>query len=351
MSPRPKCNEQCPRSARDGPKINCTKCKTLCHLQCFDFESGETINGMETVKYTPPNGTVITTFVATLGFACCTNTMSASAQKAALKMPTVERGSSKGRQSKSIESDKNDALVTEMKLMKDLLMKIKDVTDANTVQIEEMKKMSTTTEASVKVLSEKSDQNQMMNTPGRALSYVDAFKRNAFAKANRSPNGTPSRKRARNDVTNEPKPNYPQPKMGTKSNVTGLSVVPKRETNRYEKPKFEKAIWISRLSPTVSEEQLIDFITKNTPVTEEARMCAHKLVKKDTDVSLLNFVSFKIELNAEDFDVLNDPAVWPENVMVREFMQPSKRTLGNFLPILNGNQSNAPELMDTHAAS
>lgn len=172
-----------------------------------------------------------------------------------------------------------------------------------------------------------------MGTPvGQAMSYANAFKQRAIQKA---ASVTPG-KRKRYDSPQREKPKFPTPKIGTKSNVGGLSAIPQRARKNEEKPKFEKAIWISRLNPDTSEEQVIDYIVNNTSVTDKTKMNAHKLVKKGTEMSSLNFVSFKVELNLADFDVLNDPEVWPQHVLVREFSQAPKTTFGDhWFPALN----------------
>lgn len=123
--------------------------------------------------------------------------------------------------------------------------------------------------------------------------------------------------------------------MGTKENANGLVVVAKPEPKvRAEKPKFEKAVWISRLGTSVTEDIVRDYITQNTSVSN---CSVHKLVKKDRDLSTLNFISFEIAVNETDFAVLNDKNVWPANVMVREFVEIKPQTLGDFMP----NGSNA----------
>lgn len=147
-------------------------------------------------------------------------------------------------------------------------------------------------------------------------------------------NGTPKAKRPRDDTPNQQqkkqKPNVPVPVMGTKASTSGLVVVAVPETKiRAEKPKFTKAVWISRLGPTTTEEMVREYITQNTSVSN---CSVHKLVKKDRDLSTLNFISFKIAVNETDFGILNDKEVWPANVMVREFVEVKPTSFGDFLP-------------------
>lgn len=118
----------------------------------------------------------------------------------------------------------------------------------------------------------------------------------------------------------------PKPRMGTKSATMRLNVVHKPE--RVEKPVFGKAIWVSGLAPTTTEQEIIDYIVNDTPINDKSKFRVHKLVKKGQDLSTLKFVSFKVEVNEGDFDVLCDPSTWEANVFVREFVQ--NTTMGDF---------------------
>lgn len=136
--------------------------------------------------------------------------------------------------------------------------------------------------------------------------------------------------------------------MGTNENANRLVVVEKPQPKKKaaENPKYEKAVWVSRLAKSVTEEDIRDHITKSTMAS--SNFTVHRLVKKDRDESALNFVSFKISVNLPDFEILNDPNVWPKNVMVREFVEIKPATFGDFLhPILNEqNSRKTPEKMD-----
>lgn len=112
-------------------------------------------------------------------------------------------------------------------------------------------------------------------------------------------------------------------------------MVPKLNRISSEQPKFAKALYVSRLNPSVTNEELIDYIVSNTPVNDKTKFNVHKMVKKDADLSSMKFVSFKVELNAEDLDVLDDGDLWPEGVIVREFKPAPKNELGNYFPPIN----------------
>lgn len=121
--------------------------------------------------------------------------------------------------------------------------------------------------------------------------------------------------------------------MGTRKNVDGLVAVPKPNLNR-DKTKFEKALFVTRLSPTTTIDDVIGYITTQTPVTDKERINVHKLVKKDADLSKMQYISFKVELNADDLEVLLDHNLWPDDMGVREFSEKPSKVLGDFFPTL-----------------
>lgn len=137
----------------------------------------------------------------------------------------------------------------------------------------------------------------------------------------------------------------PKPKIGTKTDNSSLSVVPKPKIAA--KPKYTKAIWVSRLNPQTTTDEIANYIVSNTAVTDKTKFNVHKLVKKDRDLTTLKFVSFKLELCEDEFNVLVDPDAWPEEVMVREFLQ--NITLGDYFPSLEctSKQKNSLQITET----
>lgn len=180
----------------------------------------------------------------------------ADEQKFVLKMPMVTRSNSKGRPAKLNEAD--TTIANEMKSIKEMLTAIKDATEANTAEIAVIKSLSTQTEANVKKVSEQND--AMNKTPiGPAMKYVQNYRARSFANvvAAATPKGA---KRPRPSSPAREKMQFPAAKVGMKSNVNGLSVVPKVIRSRETQPKFEKALYVSRLSPSTTNEALSDYI-------------------------------------------------------------------------------------------
>lgn len=104
-----------------------------------------------------------------------------------------------------------------------------------------------------------------------------------------------------------------------------------------QKGSFNRALWISRFNPLTEPSEIIEYIASETPVSDKSKFNVRKLVKKGTDLSTLKFVSFKIEVNDPEYDILADPDVWEENVTVRPFIENSK--FGDFLPTLHRKSS------------
>lgn len=79
----------------------------------------------------------------------------------------------------------------------------------------------------------------------------------------------------------------------------------------FVKPDFSKSVWVSRLNPAVTNEQMVDFIIAKTDNNDKNQLNCRKLVKKDADLSELTYVSFKIDINDEHVDEILDPEIWP----------------------------------------
>jgi hypothetical protein len=154
-----------------------------------------------------------------------------------------------------------------------------------------------------------------------------------------------------NDVGNPSKLqkiDAPQPKTGTKAASSKLSVVkPIAKPAPIAKPTFNRAIWVSRFNPLTEPSTIVDYIVSDTPVTDTSKFNVQKLVKKGTDLDTLKFVSFKIEVNEDEYKILSDPDMWPEDVLMRPFIE--NRKLGDFLPPVN--RQRTTEAMDVGSLS
>lgn len=103
-----------------------------------------------------------------------------------------------------------------------------------------------------------------------------------------------------------------------------------------EVPKM-KQLYVSHLDPSTTAEQVAGFICKKVEHCNPADLDCRSLLKKDRSKELrLTFISFRISIPEKLFSEVSDPAIWPEKVLVREFVQRAKnfRTPSTSFPTL-----------------
>lgn len=116
--------------------------------------------------------------------------------------------------------------------------------------------------------------------------------------------------------------------MGTRTTSNALKVAQPQAP----KPKLEKSIHVSRIDTSVSLDIFTEYILENSQLKSPEDLKCSLLVKKDTDISKLSFISFKVDVNGENFAKLIDVNFWPQGSFIREFIsQPKTATLGSFM--------------------
>lgn len=146
------------------------------------------------------------------------------------------------------------------------------------------------------------------------------------------------------NATKVQKNDAPKPTTGTKAASSKFSIV---KQTPIVKPTFNRAIWVSGFNPSTEPSTIVDYIVSDTPVTDTSKFNVQKLVKKGTDLGTLKYVSFKIEVNEDEYKILIERNMWPENVWMRPFTD--KKKLGDFFPVLN--QKATGEAMDVNSLS
>lgn len=104
---------------------------------------------------------------------------------------------------------------------------------------------------------------------------------------------------------------------GTSTKVIGKPLSPPQR-KRSDRPKPEKAVWLSRIHRDTTEEELANYI-KGTIGIAPADFEVKKLVKKGRDIASYSFVSFCIACTEANFNSLMNPTYWPSNSQIREF--------------------------------
>lgn len=315
----------------------------------------EKINGNEAIKLKIAETNVVYMLLSQLAFVCCTEATPTNELKQALKMSS-NRSTSKTRQVKITETSESE-IAKSLSNISDMLTAMKMSNDANSMEIGKKlddvhvkandicKHTTTLVNKATRPFQFQSNTvpTSITPKPAKRIELNSKTPTPSFADALRKNVTHQSAKRLRTDYVSKPNFNAPKPKIGTKKTApTGLTII--APLKRDEKPKFSKAIWISRFAASTTCDDISRLIVENTPIDDKSKFNVHKLVKKDKDLATLKFVSFKIEVNDEDFETLIDPDVWPENMLVREFLR--DRTFGDFLnfPDLNAKRNRKSSL-------
>lgn len=97
-----------------------------------------------------------------------------------------------------------------------------------------------------------------------------------------------------------------------------------------------RMVVISQLHPSTTSDSIITFVNKKLNLNPETNTIrATMLVKKDRDVSQMDFVSCKLNITQEMYSSVMNASIWPTGVTIRDFVNFSRkpeRTIGHFLP-------------------
>lgn len=146
------------------------------------------------------------------------------------------------------------------------------------------------------------------------LSYANAVKRSSgsFAETPRTAKVPYTPRTSQQSVT------------GKSSNIIGKPPSPTKP--RIDRPKIEKAIWISRLHRDTTEEEMENYVKESFELQSTENIRIRKLVKRDRELSEYSFVSFSVACTAETFNVLMNIEKWPSYCQIREFELEPKRS-------------------------
>ena len=220
-----------------------------------------------------------------------------------------------------------DALMSEMSSIRTLLTDLKSSSEQNSADLTELKSTSIETKDLIKKATVvRATTHQSLLSAGTSdASLTTPTTSLAFGSGDQS---ISSKRRFQQTKTPNQTPkiqlrNVPKPKYGTRDITIGPTVnLPNSETvNKPVKPKFDKEIWVSGLHPTVTIEDMTNFVLNNTDVSNKDDFKCTLLVKKGSYLSTLDYVSFKLDIKNVHFDHLIDPATWPKQVRVREFIK------------------------------
>lgn len=106
--------------------------------------------------------------------------------------------------------------------------------------------------------------------------------------------------------------------------------------SRKEKPIGEKQIVVSQLHPSVSADQLIQYVVAKLSLCAERNgISARALIPKGTNAADLNFVSIMLTAPENLYGAIMDQSLWPQGARVRDFeIRPrTSRQSGVFLQL------------------
>lgn len=318
------CNrETCPTSSVAGPKANCLKCKKLCYLLCHGAEKSST--GM--IRFKLPIGLTIYVDIATTQFACSTcilekNVVVQTTMQIVPKLTKVV----------SVEEVTNTKV---LEVLKAGFIDLKEHINANVGKnaqeiVKSVDELTKIVNATTKVA-----ETPIISSNRPLYSSVIKQKRKALFNDEITAKSTPvSMKRKRRDEsgnggdrTSRPSLNVPKPRMGRNDAIIGQKPKPwepRVQKRRSLTSEFSKSLRVAGLHPSVTVEQLSDYIMKNTPLSDASKFDCMMLVKKGQDLNDLTYVSAKIDVLQEDFDGMLNLDLWPNYVTVREFVRVSK---------------------------
>lgn len=152
----------------------------------------------------------------------------------------------------------------------------------------------------------------------------------------------------------------PSPQQGTKDVELGKPVDRPKTVRNSALRHFNalsEAFCVSNLHPETTTEEIEYYIIEHTQVKDKSKFKVTKMVKKDADLSQLTFVTFKIAIVPELYNILYDRSNWPKNKTVREFrkMLPPKSTLNDFVhkktPTANASAASENDIVEENAYS
>lgn len=141
-----------------------------------------------------------------------------------------------------------------------------------------------------------------------------------------------SAKRFRRDISPTPAPKSQLKHRNLVSGSSGnadhglgdnVSVIKSKRTSPHA--HLVKSIYISRLQPTVTVENITDYIKKKMPELKESDISLRMLVKKDQPLSELTYISYRLACTEEHYSKFMDPECWPAHIMIGEFIERERK--------------------------
>lgn len=187
-----------------------------------------------------------------------------------------------------------------------------------------LKKVNVNTMSTKEMLSEKNKRPLFSNVASRmGISSPSSFPQLQTPSKRKRPDASP----ISNVLRTKPQP-FANRKLisGTSAITSDKLGAPVALSNTKRSSPFAhltKSIYVSRLQPTVTPEQILGYLKEKIPDIDEKDISLRLLVKKEQREQLdsLSFVSYRLSCTDDNYAKLMDPSFWPAHVKIGEFFE------------------------------
>lgn len=82
-----------------------------------------------------------------------------------------------------------------------------------------------------------------------------------------------------------------------------------------------KSAYVSNFDPSITEENVVNYLLRENVISRAEDVSCKILVSPYVDMDSISFVSFKITVSSEMYDSVVNRKLWPEHIVVREFVK------------------------------
>lgn len=345
MAPAKLCSrDDCPpANVKSETTINCAQCKQIIHLPCIGILLKKEQLASPNVKILCNKCVSDPTPITT-----ATQIMKQNSKTSVNQQPSIFDATANKKLDELLKltreinenliGNKNSPTINNnQKSFASVLREIHETTGNVKKNIEEMK--SKPQQLSTPSLNQ--------NTPRPPLSNMrSTVKRRRIENVNTPPSRTPSLMRNQIDESKAALKNR-RLITGTgklTNHNLGKAVVSSKEKKMSSSPsitaKYEKSMYASRFETSISPSEIESYIKSQISEVNENDFTVRMLVKKDQNMEILTFVSFRITCTNELYTKIMHPDFWPSGILIGEFFErksSQRHTLADFMPSINKN--------------
>ena len=82
-----------------------------------------------------------------------------------------------------------------------------------------------------------------------------------------------------------------------------------------------KVVYVSNFHPSITEKNVVNYLLQKNVISSAEDVSCKILLSPYVDINSVSFVSFRITVNSKNFHSIVNSKLWPEDVVVREFMK------------------------------